>query len=146
MRSIWNLIRGLLYPLSRIPGLGFLYEIDRMVSRGEGVRSSFKSFQAQRDVEKENKARGDHLSNSGDYDSMANGMVEPMRNMAQSARNMDPNAAEVNQIDAIIREVEDIVNEYRGDSEGFSAAMGERNYFQEIANLQNAISARKAQN
>lgn len=51
-KSLFDFFRGILYPLSRIPGLGFLYNVDRHVSMGASVASSAKTL---KDDVKQNK-------------------------------------------------------------------------------------------
>lgn len=51
-KNILRLFRGLLYPLSRIPGLGFLYTVDRNVSMGRRVAGSVNTFKNDQKTDK----------------------------------------------------------------------------------------------
>lgn len=58
--SLLSFFRSLLYPLSRIPGLGFLYDVDRHVSMGSSIAGSVKGLKDDiKDSKKDSKDKRD---------------------------------------------------------------------------------------
>lgn len=146
MGSSWNFLRSILYNLSKIPGLGFLYDVDRMISKGESMRSSVKSLKVERNIEKERRERDQGSDNSGlPYEETTENLIAPFREMSKNATQMNPEADESKKIEKMVSEMEDLKKEYQGDSQGFMAAMQENNYVQEIPQLLAALQTRSTQ-
>lgn len=134
MASKWNLLRRMLYNLSKIPGLAFLYDVDRMFSKGESIRSSVKSYQAERGLEKERQEASSQGADES-YEETTQAMIDPYRHMLRTATEMNAQAEETQGIQAMVEEMERIKEEYRGDAQGFMAAISENSYSEKIPQL-----------